>query len=216
MRRGPVVLAVLVAACFGSGDSSTTTPADPAAGTYQEAFDTWSAALAAGDHDTAATVTEPSQISLLALAEGLSGAQVAGLTTADRNAVASNFWSGFVDQLGSGPDLPGLQVGEWTETTAGSRTFAIGALSRTSDSAALEVVFVEIDGRWSIDLLATFPSALVNLVPDAAQVIRATGDSRLLEEMRSWRSSVELVVERSGSDPRLNQAGLAALESIVR
>ena len=216
MRRCLVLVLVLVACAGGTEPSSSTAPA--ATDSYERAFDRWVSALETSDFEAAAGLTFEPHIPLLALAEGLSGAQVAVLTDADRTVIAANFWEGFVGQAGPmlGSPVSALRVDEWTETNAGGQDFALADLFRSSDASVRRIVFVDTADGWKIDLIASFPSAMINLVPDAAQVIRATSDARILEDMQDWRPSVELVIAESADDPVVNQAGLAALESIVR
>lgn len=215
--RGLWVLAMLVAACSGVPEPSSTS-APPATDDYETEFDHWVTALKMSDFEAAADLTVGSQIPLLALAEGLSGSQVAVLTEADRELIAVNFWEGFIDQAEVMLGLPvaSLRVDDWAETTAGGVNFALADLFRSSDASVRGFVLVDTADGWKIDLIASFPSAMINLVPDAAQVIRATGDARLLEDMRAWQPSVELVIAESAENPLLNQAGLVALEAIIR
>lgn len=213
-----VALAVALVACTGGGEPASTTSDVVRSDSHVSTFEALVEALERGDFDTAATLSVPNQASLLALAEGLSGAQVAALTDADRQLVIANFWAGFVDQLEPtfGSPLTALRTDAWTESNVGGVDFAVAELFRGSDASVRQMVLQRTDGGWAIDLLASFPAALINLVPDAAQLIRATGDVRLLADLRGWQASVEFVVAGSGDDPVLNQAGLAALEAIVR
>lgn len=217
MRRA-VVLAVVLAACSGGGASSSTSTVAAPADSHAAAFEALVEALEADDFATAADLSSGRQASLLALAEGLSGAQVAALTDADRQMVIANFWAGFVTQLQPtlGSPLSALRTDGWTEVTVGEVDFATAELFRGSDASVRRMVLVEADGQWTVDLVASFPAALINLIPDAAQIIRATGDARLLDELQSWRSSVEFIIAHTEDDPVLNQAALAALEAIVR
>ena len=215
--RAFVLLTVLLAACSGGVEpSSTTIP--PATDDYEAVFERWVTALETSDFETAADLTIGVQIPLLALAEGLSGSQVATLTEADREAIAANFWSGFIDQAEPmlGSPVGSLRAEDWVETVAGGTNFALADLFRSSDASVRRIVFMNSADGWKLDLIASFPSAMINLVPDAAQVIRAIGDGRLLEDMRAWQPSVELVIAETTEDPVLNQAGLSALEAIIR
>lgn len=212
-----LALVVILAACSGAAEPSTT-DVPPKADTYETAFDRWVTALEMSDFEGAAELTIGSQVPLLALAEGLSGSQVAVLTEADRKVIAANFWEGFIGQAESmlGSPIGSLRVEDWAETTAGGANFALAELFRSSDASVRSIVVVDTADGWKIDLVASFPSAMINLVPDAAQVIRATGDARLLADMHAWQPSVELVIAESGEDPLLNQAGLMALEAVIR
>lgn len=218
MRRGAAVVALLLAGCSGGADPSSTTVTAPVDESYADAFTALVEALEASDFETAADLTATSHIPLLALAEGLTGPQVAGLTDADRRAVAANFWSGFVAQLQPtlGSPLSAMRIERWTESEVGDTNFAIAELFRSADASVRRMVMIEGDDGWTVDLLASFPSAMINLVPDAAQVIRATGDQQLIAALRDWQPSVELVIDLTADDPLLNQAGLQALESIIR
>lgn len=212
-----LVLTVLLAACSGGVEpSSTTIPL--VTEDYEAVFERWVTALEMSDFETAADLTIGVQIPLLALAEGFSGTHVATLTEADRTMIAVNFWKGFIGQAEPmlGSPVGSLRAEDWVETVAGGTNFALADLFRSSDASVRGIVLRNTADGWKLDLIASFPSAMINLVPDAAQVIRATGDNRLLEDMRSWQPSVELVIAESADDPVVNQAGLAALEAIIR
>lgn len=218
MRGGILALALVVAACTGSVAPTSTTSPPSLPTTAQGVFEQLVEALQAGDHARAARLTDQSQIPLLAVAEGLGPREVTALTAADLEAVASNFWSGFSSQLQAslGVGLRGLRAGEIRDAQAGAARFAVVELTLPSDASVRRLVIRDTPAGWVIDLVASFPSPVLGFIPDAAEVIRVTGDEKLKGDLIGFEDSILFVLDDPDMPPQLNQAALAALEAIVR
>jgi hypothetical protein len=217
-RGGILALTLVVAACTGSVAPTSTTSPPSLPTTAQGVFEQLVEALQARDHARAARLTDQSQIALLAVAEGLGPREVTALTAADLEAVASNFWSGFSSQLESslGVGLRGLRAGQIRDAQAGAARFAVVELTLPSDASVRRLVIRDTPSGWVIDLVASFPSPLLGFIPDAAEVIRVTGDEKLKGDLIGFEDSILFVLDDPDMPSQLNQAALAALEAIVR
>ncbi|HVR33779.1 MAG TPA: hypothetical protein VMS74_13855 [Acidimicrobiia bacterium] len=216
--RVVVALCLALSACLGG--SVPETPSDEASppDSPEAVFDELVEALANDAFDTAATLTDPAQITVLAIAEGAEPRQVATFSEDDRTAVAANFWSGFSEQLRStiGGGLGDLGVGDFVRRDEAGAQFATVDLLSTDGSPVRRLVLRNTADGWLVDLLASFPAPLLGLIPGAAQGIRSLGDEQLLADLRSYETSVAFVLADPDADPLLSQAAMAALEAIVR
>ncbi len=216
MKAVVVALALVLAAC--AADSSPQPDPDNGPVTTPEGLALQLLeALRAGEEDRAAEMTDDLQFPLLAIAEGVGPREIASLTTADFAVVASNFWSGFSDQLKStlGTGLPGVSVGDVTFSEAGDSRFASVDLL-LPDASTRRLVLRDMPEGWLIDLIASFPSPVLTRVPEAANVIRLSGDDDLRENMFGYEDSILFIFDESTTEPLLNQAATAALEAIAR
>lgn len=221
MKKRRVLLAVLWAllvACEGPAEPTTTTLEAPAPSTPEAVFAELVEALGSEDFESVANLTDPSQVPLLAIAEGLDARSVVELTSADRAAVSMNFWQGFAEQLQAsiGVDLVDLRVESVDRIDVGGTEFATVELVYGRDASMRRMVLRHSEEGWVVDLIASFPSPLLGQIPNAAQLIRSNGDLALSDSLRGYEPSVRFVLEEPGLDPLLIQAGTAALESIVR
>ena len=219
MRRAFGLVSMLfLVACGGSAESTTTTVEALAPSTPEAVFAQLVDALGTDDLDTVTALTDPAQIPLLAIAEGLDARSVSELTSTDRAAVSANFWQGFAEQLRAsvGVDLSDLRVESVDRVDVGSTEFATVELVYSRDASARRMVLRNSDAGWVVDLIASFPSPLLGQIPNAAQLIRSLGDPSLTDILRGYEPSVRFVLEAPGLDPLLNQAGTAALEAIIR
>lgn len=213
-----VALSLVLSACLG-GSVPEPVPDEAGSPDSPEAvFDALVEALATDAFDTAATLTDPAQITVLAIAEGAEPRQVATFSEEDRAAVAANFWSGFSEQLRSsiGGGLGDLGAGDFVRRDEAGAQFATVVLSSTEDSPVRRLVLRNTANGWLVDLLASFPAPLLGLIPGAAQGIRSLGNEQLLTDLRSYETSVAFVLADPDADPLLSQAATAALEAIVR
>jgi hypothetical protein len=219
VRRFVVLIALLALVGCGSDAESVPTDVVEPPATPEEVFDLLSRALDDSDFVAAAELSDVSQFPILAIAEGTGPREAAALTSSDLIAVGANFWSGFAAQLRSAVDagLGDLAAGPATRSVAGDAEFATIELTVPSEPAVRTIVLRDTADGWVVDLIASFPSPVLGLVPNAAQVIRSSGDIGLREALAGYEDSVQFVLERSGADePMLNQAALSALEAIVR
>ncbi|HSJ26803.1 MAG TPA: hypothetical protein VLB67_01235 [Acidimicrobiia bacterium] len=219
MRRVLALVGVMVLVGCGADTEPVPTVEDDRPASPEEVFSLLSVALDESDFSSAAQLSDSSQFPILAIAEGKGPREAAALTSADLRAVGANFWSGFATQLRSAVDagLADLAAGPATRSVAGNSEFATIELTLPREASVRTIVLRDTTEGWVVDLIASFPSPLLGLVPNAAQVIRSSGDVGLREALTGYEDSVNFVLERSGVDePMLNQAALAALEAIVR
>lgn len=212
-------LCLILSACTGGTVPSSTTVVEEPPATPEEAFAELLDALDDDDYERAARLTDSRQMTLLAIAEGVEARQVAQVNSADRSLIARNFWSSFHAQLevSLGSELSNLPRGEVERRALDGVEFArIDLASVGDDAAPRRLVAREESTGWTVDLIASFPSALLGLIPDAAQAIRAVGDQILLEDLHGYEVSVRFILADPTIDPLLSQAATAALESIVR
>jgi hypothetical protein len=213
-----VVVCVLLVACGNAAEPTTTTEADIPASTPEAVFAELVEALRSDDLEPVAELTDPSQIPLVAIAEGLGVRSVADLTSADRAAVAENFWRGFAEQLRAsiGVDLADLRTESVERVSVSDTEFAAVELVYGRDASVRRMVLRNSEAGWVVDLIASFPSPLLGQIPNAAQLIRSTGDPALTDSLRGYEPSVRFLLEDPALDPLLNQAVTAALEAIIR
>ena len=173
-------------------------------------------ALATADDAAAAAVTDMAQLELVALGDGADADVVSGLTSAELRSVGANFWAGFRERfaLVAGIEAGALEVGETTERTVQGRRFVSGALIHRLDGSERTIVVRESDGRWVVDLVATFPSPLLLAVPEAVGEAMRRGSVEVVEGLRDLEPSVRWVLTSDDVDPELEQAAIAALQSI--
>ncbi|MEX1004993.1 MAG: hypothetical protein WD990_10945 [Acidimicrobiia bacterium] len=212
------VFCLLLGACGGGADSTTTTLDTPAPSTPEAVFAELVEALSSDDLESVVDLTDPAQVPLLAIAEGHDARSVAAFTAADRAAVSMNYWQGFAEQLRAsiGVDLADLQIDSVDRIEVGETEFAAVELVLGRDASTRRMVLRNSADGWVVDLIASFPSPLLGQIPDAAQLIRSTGIPALTDSLRGYEPSVRFVLEDAGLDPLLVQAGTAALEAIVR
>lgn len=213
-----LMLCLLLSACSSGTVPSSTTIVEQLPATPEAVFAGLLDALDDDDYESAARLTDSRQVTLLAIAEGIEARQVALVTSADRSLIARNFWSSFHAQLevSLGSELVDLPRGELERLAVDEVEFARIDLAADDEAALRRLVVRESPTGWTVDLIASFPSALLGLIPDTAQAIRASGDQVLLDDLRGYETSVRFVLADPTIDPLLRQAATAALESIVR
>ena len=217
MKAGVVAAALVLAACAADPSPQPDSDEGPVPTSPEGVVFQLLEALNADEADRAAELTDSLQFPLLAIAEGVGPREIASLTTPDLAVVASNFWSGFAAQLRStlGTGLAGVSVGDVTLSEAGDSRFASVDLL-LPDASTRRVVLRDMPGGWVIDLIASFPSPVLTRVPEAANVIRLSGDEDLRENMFGYEDSIRFIFDESATEPLLNQAAIAALEAIAR
>jgi hypothetical protein len=166
-------------------------------------------ALIAGDAQTAAANTIEEQMVWLAMAEGASLQEAAGLLDAGAESVAVNYWTGFT-QLG---EVPPVAISSIMETTIGNHTFAVVSLGGTD---ALRLV-LRSEPEWKIDVVASFGSTLAARLADAVEVVAANsgdGADRLRLVLGNQRDSVDMASADSGLNETARQALADLAESL--
>lgn len=219
MRSLGLAFLVLLAACTGGGVQTTTSVVTtrPGPGAPEETFDSLRRALAGGDDQWAAALTDPGQFALVASADGADAAVVMALDIAERLAVGANFWGGFRERfaLVAGVDVGSLSVGDATTRTVDGVGFSSGEFLNRLDGSGRTIVLRQLDdGAWVVDLVATFPSPLLLAVPEAVEGARRDGEPAFVEELRGLEHSIRWLLSSDDLDPQIQQAGLAALQAI--
>ena len=217
MKAGVVAVALVLAACTADPSPQSDSDEGPVPTSPEGVVLQLVEALRAGESDRAAELTDHLQFPLLAIAEGVGPREIASLTPSDLAVVASNYWSGFAAQLTSalGAGLAGVNAGDVVRSEAGDSLFASVDLL-LPDASTRRVVLRDTPRGWVIDLIASFPSPVLTRVPDAANVIRLSGDEGLRENMFGYEDSILFIFDDSATEPLLNQAAIAALEAIAR
>ncbi|HUP18062.1 MAG TPA: hypothetical protein VM848_18685 [Acidimicrobiia bacterium] len=196
---------VLLSAC-SSGDQTTTTTPSAAARSPEAVATAVLDALVVGDAQTAAANTIEEQMVWLAMAEGASLQEAAGLLDDGADSVAVNYWTGFT-QLG---EVPPVTISSIMETMVGDHMFAIVSLGGTDD---LRLV-LRSEPDWKIDVVASFGSTLAARLADAVEVVAANsgdGADRLRLVLGNQRDSVDI----ASADTGLNETARQALADLA-
>lgn len=163
-------------------------------------------ALAAGDARAAAANTIEEQMVWLAMAEGASLQEAAGLLDGGAESVAVNYWTGFT-QLG---EVPPVAISSIMETSIGDDEFAVVSLGGAED---LRLV-LRSEPDWKVDVVASFGSTLAARLADAVEVVAANsgeGADRLRQVLGDQRNSVEM----ASADAGLNESARQALADLA-
>jgi hypothetical protein len=203
--RTALMFVLLLSACSSGGQVTTTTPTGAAQSPEAVATAVLDA-LIAGDAQTAAANTIEEQMVWLAMAEGASLQEAAGLLDGGAESVAVNYWTGFT-QLG---EVPPVAISSIMETTIGDHTFAVVSLGGTD---ALRLV-LRSEPEWKIDVVASFGSTLAARLADAVEVVAANsgdGADRLRLVLGNQRDSVDM----ASADTGLNETARQALADLA-
>lgn len=203
--RTAIAFVAFLSACSSGGQVTTTTPSGAAQSSEAVATAVLDA-LTAGDAQTAAANTIEEQMVWLAMAEGASLQEAAGLLESGAESVAVNYWTGFT-QLG---EVPPVAISSITETTIGDHTFAVVSLGGTD---ALRLV-LRSEPEWKIDVVASFGSTLAARLADAVEVVAANsgdGADRLRLVLGDQRDSVDM----ASADTGLNETARQALADLA-
>lgn len=157
------------------------------------------AALGDGDWEATAPLVFDDQLALLASIEGITPPETAAmLREGVPDPVRANFWEGFVEgfPLFAREEVAELLIGEVERRTVDGVQF--GAVLTNFRYGGGEAVLVtrETNGRWRLDLMATFGPAFANPLrewlesleaDDHADTIRAA----MAEQEASFNSALE-------------------------
>lgn len=160
-------------------------------------------ALDSGDPLAVANLTDLRPMPWVALAEGATVEQAATIAKEEAVAVASNFWTGFLDTAGLG----GTGIGSIEAFTEGDTNFA------RLDLGAGSIVLNQAD-TWRIDVIASFGAPLAERLLSAVEVIVANRSSEadLLREMlRAERDAVSVAI----ADPAITSSARIAVEEVL-
>ncbi len=202
MRR-VLGLLLLVAACSAEEGGVTTIAVGDQTTTPDAIAQQVTAALASGDPAAMVPFTDLEPMSWIALAEGSTVEEAAGLGEEEVAAVGVNFWSGF---LGSA-NLAG-EAGEVTSFEEGNTSFARVDLPEGS--------FVLKAGEsWKVDLVASFSAPLAESLMTAIEVVIAN-PSPAADELRAMLAAQRDSVAVAASDPSLSPEARALVDEILR
>jgi hypothetical protein len=158
-----LILSVVVTGCAsGSVPTSTTQHVQLGAETPSDALRTLLDAVEEGDVATAATVTIGEQVALLvALDDGTASEAASYLADGIPEESLEMFWSGFKEAYVAsfGEDVSDMLIADGNRVTIDLVRFALVdvALRKTSGRTKW-IARMNDDGRWVVDLFATFSS----------------------------------------------------------
>lgn len=219
MRRLVVVLAsaVIVGACSGGAETSTTQGPSEAAGSESPelAVSAIVSALGQDDAETLDANTLTEQLGLLALIEGASTTDALAALGFASEQVAATFWGTFAEDLGDFVDagVEDIRIGDISTLDVPGARYATVEVAFPLDPATRVFVLAE-RGGWRVDLVATFPGAFVSNIPLAVERASSPGvDPELLESIRRQAISLD-ALEAIGVDERTAQAIAEARDSM--
>ncbi len=195
---------LLVVACSGG---TTATSASSVTGSDlppEEVAEDVAAALDGGDPVVVAGLTDLRPMAWVAMAEGATVEEAAGIEEGDRAiAVARNFWTGFLETAG----LAGNEVANIEAFTEGATDFA------RLDLPSGSIVLNQRDA-WRIDVIASFGAPLAERLLSAVEVIVAnrSPEADVLQEMlQDERDAVAVAI----ADPSITTSARAAVEEVL-
>lgn len=158
-----LVLALVVAGCGSSTEPTTTTqPPVGGADSPSEALRGLLTAVQDGSVEDASTVTIDAQVALLVALDGAKAAEARRfLAEGVPEESLALFWDSFRDAYLSsfGEDLSEMVVAAGGNVTVDRTTFALVDVSlRRSNGETQWITQLGEDGRWRVDLFATFAS----------------------------------------------------------
>lgn len=202
----PFVLVLLTGCSIFQATTTTTTttlPPPPPLGAEspEEAVETWLAELADRDYQSTMRLVPDSQLALLVGTEGLSAAQVLlMLEEGVPSVVRRNFWLGFSEAFPSfsGEGLEGLVVGEAEPFEVGERSFAaVQVVFRERLGSGEVVAHRDEEGRWWVDLFATFGPAFARPLRVWMETLPVRGDgARVRTALGEQQVSLLAALER--------------------
>lgn len=220
MKRLVAAGTVLVlVACGPAPDVSSTIDSTPdLATTPSEVGEQLLDALRRGEPRLAADLTDPSQFPLLALVEGMSAREVAQLGPVGLQRVAENFWSEFLVRFPEfvDADLDEFRIGTVTQRQGGASRFAEVEVVLGRDASVRRFFVRDTPGGWFLDLVVTFPSPLLERLPEVAAAVRQSGDEALNQGLVDLEDSIRFVFDDASISSEMHQAATAALEAVDR
>ena len=197
------LIGLLVVACGGGGTvASVTAPAGPDLPPDDVANEVV-LALDGGDPAVIAGLTDLRPMAWVALAEGASVEEAAGIDDENALDVAANFWTGFLDSAG----LVGEDVARVDAFTEGETDFA------RLDLASGSIVLNQSDS-WQIDVIASFGAPLAERLLSAVEVVVAnrSPEADVLRTMlQDERDAVAVAV----ADPAITTSAREAVEKLL-
>ena len=178
MKRIAAVVAVVLAACGSGADPVTETTVAGSGGTGASspelAVSSIIRGIAESDDALLDDMTITDQLGLVALVEGASVTEAEAALGFASERVAAQFWSSFAsgleDFLGAGID--DIAIGAVEAVDVPGARYATVDVAFPLDRADRSFVVTDRNG-WKVDLVATFPGALLPHIDDALE--RASG-----------------------------------------
>ena len=210
-------LALLLVACGGSGE--TTTTADAADALPPVVVDAWLTALASGDEAAAHGYVEPDGLAVMIGVEnqwtvGETAALLeSGLGAEVRRTYWSSFASGFSDFAGG--SLDDVSVGRHREFTVDTVSFA--EVMVTAAGVETPVITRRLDtGPWQVDLVATVGPAFTSLLRDFVTDVGDDDPTRVITAYEEVVLPGLRAASQLDSADRGLAAELARLDAVLR
>jgi hypothetical protein len=212
-----LALTSVVAACSPKAEPApdTTTPVQSLA--PEDLVSGLMAAVDEGRFEDAAALTDVSQAALLTLVEGADPSEVADLLAGDGRDVSANFWSGFAQTLPSGFSSSDLQISVGDTIEKGGVEFV--RVTVEAPEGDPQVFVLHHDGRWEVDLMATFAPILAErMVPPVDNLLQSANPDAgtVLEQLRRSAPSLEVAIDNPDLPAEVRQSLLALIERVTR
>ncbi len=173
-----------VAACTtASQPGSTTTTTLAGASSPEDALTALFDAVGRGEYQDTAVLTFDDQLALLVSLEGYDSADTASmLTDGLPDSVRDSFWESFAAGFltFSEEDLSGVLIGESEEFSVEGKGFATVAVAlRESGSSGNWIARRDSQGRWRLDLFATFGPSFASPLREWVAELGSDPDSEM-------------------------------------
>ncbi len=221
MSRAARALAifVLASACVAPAVETTSAVEErPGASDPERAVALLFRSLSTGDFETAADLTVPGQMIVVAVVEGSSVATANALIEAGATQVGARFWQSFADSLTGFLGYPpeDVRLGEVTPFSVGGEDFAVVEATVPLETGVRRIIVKRGDG-WHIDVIASFAPALVPKLAPAGELLRADpAGSDLMAILALQKPSLEMVLADPNLSAQMQQAVFQAIEVINR
>ncbi len=209
---------VLVLGGCGGGDGAATTTTSPATFPTAVVRD-WLDGVGSGDlRAIANSVDETAATIVIAAENAYTVAELAALLDGGLpEGVASSYWTSFESAFEEfrGIKMSSLVVGDFSRIDVAAGEFA--AVELTSPEGLAEVVTRRAeDGRWRVDMVATFGPALVRTLRSTLDAAATDPDGAVVRSgyARSVLPALEAAVALDSGDTLL-QSQLAAMQLLV-
>ncbi len=205
------VMLMVLGACGGDEGSTPAPTLGPGAETPVAAVDELVVLLKQPDFGAAASLIVPGQSALAALSEGATTSQVAGALESGDIEVASNFWSGFAQGLGSLLDGEFVTESGVDEVVDGVEFHIIELGPASGDTR--RIALRNIDG-WRIDLFASFGGTLAERLTAPVELLLTSSQpeaTQVLLGLRDVVPSLKLAL----AEPGLSAPAAQALASLI-
>ena len=205
------VVMLVLGACGGEEGLTPAPTLGPGAETPGAAIEELVVFLKQPDFGAAASLIVPGQSALAALSEGATTSQVASALENGDIEIASNFWSGFAQGLGSlldGEFVTGSGVSEVVDGVE-FHIIELGPASGDSQRVALR----DVDG-WRIDLFASFGGTLAERMTPPVELLLTSSQpeaTQVLLGLRDVVPSLKLAL----AEPGLSAPAAQALASLI-